>query len=1732
MKTRFGALFLTLSTAIILLAGGLFFIRTVLAAESSTPNLEIKVVVDQDGTEPFDGTDPLVDGSGAHTPGLDGSNGAIEAAHNGVVRTKDRVRYRIYWNVNDVDSAALSGAIVHNVVVRMDTGREDVRWYQLPKICLKNNVTPVSEIGDNGNGAGTYLVCNLGDRKEGEGGSFYVHADVYLKADLSASNGDVISVAATVDSDETSPVTSGAEPVTISARSSANWVKGHVEVVHDVTYNGVVGEVFIYPIVYVPGPGGSGRGTEWLDDSLALQFYDHAWDLGPSAIFMPSSLESVVGRKACGGYDGAGQYPYGDDGQLPPGANDGIDNETAPFDVTCTDVTSSGGYPMVRVDVSNYSTRVLAEKTANGKRNTAAVSLQVAFWVSEADVLAKSPNSDPFWNTINRDDSLDTSGADPSEGLVPNTEPVQIGGRGGYLDENGIGDNSVADVVLLPTGGSNPGNPAKYRHYVRLLPGPYQEVFYINGAGAELAGFDARRVSNGGAGTSLRGDASSNFKGDGVVSRNDMITLIATAKARDDQPNLWDDPVHLCVAIDNSFVEVVDFPHSFIRKEVDALRDGTEIGVGVGTPSDGIAHVLMGTADKRMAHNWWYYDWVRKNPAHPDYVVEVAGGAVAPNVSEHGVTCNDEPGVTWVSTTDATGLQQFATGVDIDGNTIYGGITRVRVRMLEHASWYYEDEDDPAGLGMLVYTLNMQLRVKPNRTGNHSAPDGSEIYVHASRGRGDWTTSPALADCTNDDKFTVDNSVWCNMPYDTSREGHYDTSHRTNLDLQSIEYYDPWGRPLIGHTNKATVVTAVLGGRKTNLNPDELLINGDLVTFKIEAWITGSPTEQFARMNVSDDLSQNENFEFVSWTPPVDRNGNPVSGYVDCTEHYHNIPGRLVCSFSTADSSTWRSSPFYATWTVTARLVDAKANSAIPNQVSVQGYLVENGQPSEFRRFQPRAYAYTAPPYYELKLRKQIDPGVGPCREHPGVDALARNTLEAGDCTMFPLGGVYTTTLTYANHGNEDQHDVVLIDVLPYNGDASEPQTGFSGSPPPTGPVGDGRTPESDFVGTSQLQKVVAPSGATVECTTDAPNTVNRDPANNNSSWSSTCDGNATAVRISIPLLEVGDAGEVAIGLQSANNGLDDIYTNNFGGRSDEVALPLRSNDVSAMSLGYDWGDLPGSFDTERDDNIPGPSHVITDSLYLGSCVDGEYDGASAAHAGLDANTGDDGQGIVQAAAGSCDATGDDEDGVKLVSPLIAGSQSCVEVSLHNGLSQQVHLYGWIDFNGDGQFASSEALTGGVDGDRQFQNGLVTLPASADISAQRFCFKTPANATFEGGETHMRFRLTSESLNGSTLWAGPAKDGEVEDYWQPLVCVGNYLWWDVGNSDNQQDGNDAPMDDGVTVRLTWAGPDEDIHTQADNLTYETTTLNGLYNFCGLLPDGDGDNVADAYQVSVPTLPGPLVTPDATNRDDDDSDGDASGLGPVFQVPLPISRDDNAANDQDPHQYPDTQTDLTYDFGFRQVKVALGNRVWEDTDKNSRMDSGEPGINGVTVQLYRDRDGDGQCEPGGDDGTTPLTSTVTSGGGYYQFLKLEPSDPNQASSNYCVVVVKSSLPATYNYNSPGWTSSPDVSDEEVGQGDDGYPWGGYVVSRPIQIMVESQSDTSDDGDPPGYRDNSAYMTVDFGFYHDDQPTAVRLRRLQTANSLVASPRTLLLLLIPLVVAAVFFRRQRRDIRWRE
>jgi uncharacterized repeat protein (TIGR01451 family) len=170
------------------------------------------------------------------------------------------------------------------------------------------------------------------------------------------------------------------------------------------------------------------------------------------------------------------------------------------------------------------------------------------------------------------------------------------------------------------------------------------------------------------------------------------------------------------------------------------------------------------------------------------------------------------------------------------------------------------------------------------------------------------------------------------------------------------------------------------------------------------------------------------------------------------------------------------------------------------------------------------------------------------------------------------------------------------------------------------------------------------------------------------------------------------------------------------------------------IGTAIDYGDAPDpTYPTTAASS--GASHVLTESVYLGACVDAEEDGLTTAETnGDDINGGNPVFGI-------CTGIGD-EDGVTFMTPLAAGETAEIEVSSVGACTMSA----WIDFNADGDWDDA--------GEEIFPGGAAVIPDRVTLS-----FDVPATAV--SGTTVARFRCTTD---GVVSYTGQASDGEVEDY--------------------------------------------------------------------------------------------------------------------------------------------------------------------------------------------------------------------------------------------------------------------------------------------------------------------------------------------------------------------------------
>lgn len=281
------------------------------------------------------------------------------------------------------------------------------------------------------------------------------------------------------------------------------------------------------------------------------------------------------------------------------------------------------------------------------------------------------------------------------------------------------------------------------------------------------------------------------------------------------------------------------------------------------------------------------------------------------------------------------------------------------------------------------------------------------------------------------------------------------------------------------------------------------------------------------------------------------------------------------------------------------------------------------------------------------------------------------------------------------------------------------------------------------------------------------------------------------------------------------------------------------------------------------------------------------------------------------------------------------------------------------------------------------------------------------------------------------------------------LSVGNLIFNDV-NLNGLRDAGEAGVS-GAVVQLWTTGADNAIGGSGMNADAQagasvTTGTDGAYAFTGLAP-------GYYYVRVIPPATFPLPGANGVNLDngvDNDSNsvsqpgGAGTAIfGPVIQL---TAGSEPTADDGDP------DTDHTVDFGlFRGMGV--GNLVFQDSNDNARRDAGEPGIDGVPVELWST--GPDGLTGGTDD--VRLSTSITSGGGSYRFSALQPG----------TYYVRIPVPPQ---SHPLSSSSTVMADNQVDDDDNGHQLAGGPVYSPVITLTPGSENAEG-----GYVDT----TIDFG-----------------------------------------------------
>ncbi|MEO7100962.1 MAG: SdrD B-like domain-containing protein [Luteolibacter sp.] len=261
----------------------------------------------------------------------------------------------------------------------------------------------------------------------------------------------------------------------------------------------------------------------------------------------------------------------------------------------------------------------------------------------------------------------------------------------------------------------------------------------------------------------------------------------------------------------------------------------------------------------------------------------------------------------------------------------------------------------------------------------------------------------------------------------------------------------------------------------------------------------------------------------------------------------------------------------------------------------------------------------------------------------------------------------------------------------------------------------------------------------------------------------------------------------------------------------------------------------------------------------------------------------------------------------------------------------------WTDPNGDGNPADgeqvSETYTGGT-GNYLFTSVPTGKYTVVEINSPG---STSTADVYGANDDRIAVVMTGTNVTGR----------DFLDTMPPVYSISGTVYDDAPSNDNVIGAGDAPIAS-VTVKLFFDRDANGVVSDGDSeLSSTVTNASGAYSFSAL-PVGN-------YIVQEINPAG------ATD------DWDAQGSPTDNQIAVALVNADVTARN-------------FLDDGYLGT---IGNLVWLDENHNGLVDSGEPGLSGITVSLY----GSSQT-PGVD---APVASTVTNGSGIYGFANVVPGD---------------------------------------------------------------------------------------------------------------------------------------------
>ena len=375
-------------------------------------------------------------------------------------------------------------------------------------------------------------------------------------------------------------------------------------------------------------------------------------------------------------------------------------------------------------------------------------------------------------------------------------------------------------------------------------------------------------------------------------------------------------------------------------------------------------------------------------------------------------------------------------------------------------------------------------------------------------------------------------------------------------------------------------------------------------------------------------------------------------------------------------------------------------------------------------------------------------------------------------------------------------------------------------------------------------------------------------------------------------------------------------------------------------------------------------------------------------------------------------------------SPVINMTSPCCV----NGQVMQMTLWTYNVVNGDvnAKMAIDFSKDGGATWNTVFQKTSAQIFIDYGASTKT-TITLPFSSIYNVSNFRYRFRGESNKSNSNNFYMF------IDDisFYSPAsatctpLTLGNVVWQDINNNGNLDSGE--PGIQGISV---------DLYNSAGSIIQSTITdANGNYQFNNLF--------SGTYSVGAILMNGYTKGDIGTTNISADNQNDATTTtnGAARTANFVLS-----------------SSSVNIDIALKGI-LNLGNTVWKDLNVNGLLETGEPGVSGVTVNLYLDNNTDNTPDGG------IISTTTTSSSGLYSFRNLGPG-------SYIVGVVFPNK-----YSSSGITLSAYSPNGDVDNDNNGINavTGGF---RSNYITLSNGGEPATDGD-----DNNSNQTLDFALIPD-------------------------------------------------